>query len=209
MSLFEAPIDPAFNHLPSDGIVNYHGRVLPTKQANYYFDALHQTLPWQHDQALIYGRLITTVRRVAWYGDHAYAYTYSGATRHALAWTSELSELKTLVEQHTECSFNACLLNLYDDGGTGMAWHSDDEKSLGKNAAIASLSLGTPRKFVFKHKRESTLQVALILEHGSLLLMHGTTQSHWLHSIPKSKKITNPRINLTFRTMVAATIPST
>jgi alkylated DNA repair dioxygenase AlkB len=207
MSLFDDPVDPAFNHLPRDGVVNYYGPMVSKSQADQYFDVLHRTLPWQHDQALIHGCLITTARQVVWYGDLAYAYTYSGTTRHALAWTCELLELKAMVEQLSGCRFNACLLNLYNDGDTAMAWHSDDEKGLGKEAAIASVSLGAPRKFVFKHKREPALQIPLMLAHGSLLLMHGTTQSHWLHSLPKSKKVTTPRINLTFRSMLASTAP--
>lgn len=204
--LFEDPIYPRSNILPREGVVNYYGQILSTKQANQYFDAIYQTIPWQHDQALIYGNLITTLRKVAWFGDEAYAYTYSGTTRHALPWTPELTELKELVEMRTGRSFNSCLLNLYEDGATGMAWHSDDEKALGKNASIASISLGAPRKFYFKNKRDSTMKVSLVLEHGSLLLMQETTQTHWLHSLPKTKKVRQPRINLTFRTMVASTI---
>lgn len=199
MDLF--PPDPSMNLLPSDGIVHYHGPVFSPEQADHYFKALLQEVPWQHDEAIIYGRHLITARKVAWYGDAKFAYAYSGVTRHALPWNPILTELKTLTEQSTGTRFNSCLLNLYHDGSEGMAWHSDDEKSLGSDTTIASLSFGAERRFCFKHKR--TAQLAEIqLEHGSLLVMQGCTQTHWLHSIPKSKKITTARINLTFRTII-------
>ena len=129
-------------------------------------------------------------------------YTYSNTTKQALAWTKELSELKQIVEELAAggIKFNSCLLNLYHNGNEGMGWHSDDEKSLEKNNTIASLSFGAERKFSFKHK-ESKQTVSLVLELGSLLIMKDATQRNWLHSIPKSKSIIEPRINLTFRTI--------
>ena len=108
--------------------------------------------------------------------------------------------VKQIVEKYAETKFNSCLLNLYHNGNEGMGWHSDDEKPLGKNNTIASLSFGAERKFSFKHK-QTKQTVSLVLEHGSLLIMKDSTQSNWLHSLPKSKNITQPRINLTFRTM--------
>jgi len=122
-------------------------------------------------------------------------------TKYALPWTKELLELKALIEKETQEKFNSCLLNLYHNGEEGMAWHSDGESDLKKGAAIGSLSFGAERKFVFKHKK-SKEKVELYLEHGSLLIMKGTTQKYWLHRLPPSKKITSPRINLTFRTIV-------
>jgi alkylated DNA repair dioxygenase AlkB len=118
-----------------------------------------------------------------------------------LLWTKELLELKKLVEEKCETKFNSCLLNLYHDGDEGMAWHSDDEKSLGKNTVIGSLSFGAVRKFSFKHKRTGEKRDT-ILDSGSLLVMKGETQTNWLHKLPKSTKIKHPRINLTFRTIV-------
>jgi len=201
MNLFAA--DPTLNLLPCDGTVNYHGSVLNHDEAERYYALLLQQVPWRNDEAVIFGKHIVTARKVAWYGDSAYAYTYSGTTKQALAWNAELRELKALVERITGERFNSCLLNLYHDGNEGMAWHSDDEAALGRNTTIASLSLGAERKFCFKHKREPHA-ASVLLEHGSLLVMRGTTQTHWLHSLPKSKKITTPRINLTFRTIVQA-----
>lgn len=199
MDLF--PPDPTANLLPCDGTVHYLGRVLGSKEAWKYHDALLQKVPWKRDEAIIFGRRIVTAREVAWYGDASFRYTYSGTTKEALPWNEELRALKELIEQRTATTFNSCLLNLYHDGSEGMAWHSDDEKSLGRHATIASLSLGAERKFCLKHKRRPP-SVVMLLEHGSLLVMKDTTQTNWLHSIPKSKRVLTPRINLTFRTMV-------
>ena len=160
-----------------------------------------QNIAWENDQAIIFGRQITTKRKVAWYGDQAYEYTYSNVNRYALPWTLELLELRQRVEQVTGERFNSCLLNLYHTGEEGMAWHRDDETDLKKNGAIASLSFGAERKFAFKHK-QSKEKVELYLEHGSLLVMKDTTQSHWLHRLPPTKKVSTARINLTFRTIV-------
>jgi len=189
------------NLLPYDGIVNYYGKVMPIDKANHYLDTLLNTIQWKNDEAIIFGRHIITKRKVAWYGDEGYSYTYSNTTKQALPWTQELLELKALTEELCGDKFNSCLLNLYHDGNEGMAWHSDDEKSLGKNTSIASLSFGAERKFGLKH-RLSKEPIGLILEHGSLLVMKGATQTNWLHSLPKSTKIKTPRVNLTFRTMI-------
>jgi alkylated DNA repair dioxygenase AlkB len=199
MDLF-APY-PALNLLPSDGVVNYHGPVISTTEAWRTFEALMSEVPWRNDEAVIFGKRIVTARKVAWYGDSNFAYTYSGTTKEALPWNTELRALKALVEQITGSTFNSCLLNLYHHGDEGMAWHSDDEKSLARDSSIASISLGAERKFCFKHKRTAEA-ASVILEHGSLLVMRGATQTHWLHSLPKTKKVTAPRINLTFRTML-------
>jgi alkylated DNA repair dioxygenase AlkB len=117
-----------------------------------YFSKLQQETAWQYDQALIRGKLITTNRRVAWYGNQSYPYTYSGTTKQALAWTETLLALKSLVEEKTGARYNSCLVNLYDDGNTGMAWHSDNEGLLVEDAAIASLSFGAERRFLLRHK---------------------------------------------------------
>jgi len=140
---------------------------------------------------------------VAWYGDAGFSYTYSNTTKQALPWTKELLELKGIVEKLSGSSFNSCLLNLYHNGEEGMTWHSDDEKCLGKNTVIASLSLGAARKFALKHKQDKQT-VTIMLESGSLLVMKGVTQSNWLHSLPKTQKVTKPRVNLTFRKMIDA-----
>lgn len=192
------------NLLPCDGTVLYHGPILAPQQAADFFSELSQTIHWAHDEVLMFGKRIVTARKVAWYGDAPFAYTYSGSTKSALPWTAELKALKTLIEQHSGASFNSCLLNLYHHGGEGMAWHSDDEKMLARHAPIASLSLGAPRRFSFKHKHLPH-RVSLDLEDGSLLLMQDETQTHWLHSLPKASRVQAPRINLTFRTIITQT----
>lgn len=166
-----------------------------------YFTNLFNEIPWTNDEAVIYGKHYITKRKVAWYGDAPFSYSYSGNTRKALKWTNDLIEIKQLIENTCKTSFNSCLLNLYHNGQEGMAWHSDDEKTLLKNGAIASFSLGATRKFMFKHKTTKET-IGTILTNGSLLLMMGSTQSNWLHSLPKTTKVTSPRINLTFRTIV-------
>ena len=199
MDLFST--DPATNLLPCDGTVNYHGPILDHDEAQRCFEALLTGVPWKNDEAVIFGRHIVTARKVAWYGDSDYSYTYSGTTKQAFRWSAELLALRAIVEAITGSTFNSCLLNLYHDGSEGMAWHSDDEKSMGRNTTIASVSFGAERKFCFKHKRTAQA-ISVVLESGSLLVMKDATQTHWLHSLPKSKKITTPRINLTFRTIV-------
>lgn len=189
------------NILPYDGEVLYYGQILTPEKANHYLQVLLDTITWKNDEAVIFGKHIITKRKVAWYGDGDYSYTYSNTTKQALSWTIELLELKALVEKLTDTKFNSCLLNLYHDGNEGMAWHSDDEKSLGKDTTIASLSFGAARKFSLKH-RQSKYTTSVILESGSLLAMQGTTQTHWLHALPKSMKVKLPRVNLTFRTMI-------
>jgi len=169
-----------------------------------FYSKLIDSIAWENDRANMFGKIIITKRKVAWYGDQAYSYTYSKVTKTALPWTEELKEIKSLVELKAEEKFNSCLMNLYHSGDEGMAWHSDGEKDLKKNGAIASLSLGAVRKFSFKHKT-SKERVDITLEAGSLLIMKGRTQEHWLHRLPPTKKVNTARINLTFRTITDQT----
>lgn len=200
MNLFEPEADPAKNHLPYDGEVEYHGPIYTPVEANRWLDLLLQNINWKPDQAVIFGKRIETKRKVAWYAEQEFSYRYSGTTKTARLFTDELLELKSRVEKHAGEKFNSCLLNLYHYGEEGMAWHSDGEKELVKRGAIASLSLGAERKFAFKHK-ETKERIDLWLEKGSLLVMKGETQSHWLHRLPPTKKVKSPRVNLTFRQM--------
>lgn len=201
MTLFDFPNDKSKNLLPHDGSVYYYGKIIDETQSNYFFENLLKTIKWENDKAIIYGKTLITKRKVAWYGDLGFEYTYSNTTKKALEWTPELLILKNIIEQKTCESFNSCLLNLYHTGEEGMAWHSDAEKDLKKNGAIASVSFGAERKFMFKHKITKET-VSLFLENGSLLIMKDTTQTNWLHKLPPSTKIVKPRINLTFRTIV-------
>lgn len=168
--------------------------------AEAYLERLLTAIEWRNDEAVIFGRHIITKRKVAWYGDNNYGYKYSGIVREALPWTEDLLALKTLTEKLTGVEYNSCLLNLYHDGEEGMAWHSDDEKELAPGGAIASLSFGAERRFLFRHKGTKEI-VELSLAPGSLLVMRGATQDCWLHSLPKMKRVRRPRVNLTFRLM--------
>lgn len=200
MQLFEKEYQPEKNLLPKDGIVNYYGKVFDEHESVKFYNYLLNKIPWKQDEAMIMGKLILTKRKVAWFGDEPYEYTYSKRTKLALPWTQELLTLKAKCEELTGEVFNSCLLNLYHDGSEGMAYHSDGEKDLKKNGAIASLSFGAERKFLFKHK-DSKEKVEIFLENGSLLVMKGSTQTFWQHRLPPTTKVHSPRINLTFRTI--------
>ena len=201
MNLFENSIDKTKNWLPKDGTLNYYGKLFNQKQADAYLETLLNAIEWRNDEAVIFGKKIITKRKEAWYGDKPFEYTYSNTSKYALPWTEELLIFKTAIEKETDETFNCCLLNLYHNGEEGMAWHSDGETNLKKNGAIGSLTFGAERKFAFKHKQTKE-KVELILEHGSLLVMKDTTQTHWLHRLPPTKKVAKPRVNLTFRTIV-------
>ncbi|MCG9792979.1 alpha-ketoglutarate-dependent dioxygenase AlkB family protein [Flavobacterium algicola] len=202
MDLFTPELNPDDNLLPREGTVNYYGFLFSEEEANHYFDILLNEIEWKNDEAIIFGKLIVTKRKVAWYGEKTFEYTYSNKTKKALLFTNSLLQIKERVEKETRETYNSCLLNLYHSGAEGMSWHSDGEKDLKNNGAIASLSFGATRKFAFKHK-VSKENVSIILENGSLLVMKGETQKHWLHRLPPSTKVLKPRINLTFRTIVS------
>ena len=201
MDLFGNGIDSIKNILPKDGTVNYFGKIFSGTEADQYLNSLLSNIEWKNDEAFILGKLIITKRKVAWYGDTGFEYSYSNRTKKALPWTQELLALKSKIETETGENFNSCLLNLYHTGEEGMAWHSDGEKDLKKDGAIGSLSFGAERKFSFKHKTTKET-VSVMLEHGSLLVMKGTTQTHWLHRLPPTTKTLKPRVNLTFRSIV-------
>jgi alkylated DNA repair dioxygenase AlkB len=148
----------------------------------------------------MFGKEIITKRKVAFYSDPSIAYTYSSRTKIGLPWKETLITLKNMVESITKEKYNACLLNLYHNGEEAMGWHCDNEKEIVANSSIASLSIGASRKFSFKHKVTKET-ISIQLENGSLLEMKGVIQQHWWHSLPKSKKINESRINLTFRQM--------
>lgn len=200
MDLFNNTLGSSNNLLPKDGTVHYYGIVVNRVDVDRYLNYLLNNIEWRNDEAVIFGKHIITKRKVAWYGEKPFEYTYSNTTKRALPFTKELWELKAIAERETGETYNSCLLNLYHDGNEGMAWHSDGETDLKKHGAIASMSFGAVRKFAFKHKSTKE-KVDVILDNGSLLVMKGTTQDHWLHRLPPTKKVTTPRVNLTFRTI--------
>jgi alkylated DNA repair dioxygenase AlkB len=187
------------NLLPRDGVVTYRETFVLQATADEWFQRLAVETPWQADVITMFGKRIVTTRKVAWYGDPGCSYRYSGSTKNPSPWTETLVRIKSAIEEASGTAFNSCLLNYYHHGGEGMGWHSDDEKEMEKDAAIASLSLGAERRFLFKHRDGSGEKVAVQLRSGSLLVMAGVTQSYWLHCLPKTAKVKASRINLTFR----------
>ena len=190
----------ALTVLSKDGRADYFPSIFESDRCAELFSALIDSLDWRVDQIYMFGKLVTTKRKVAWVGDAGCSYKYSGVKKEPQPWTPELLHIKNQLEKISQWKFNSCLLNLYHDGDEGMGWHSDDEKEIVPNSSIASLSIGAERKFAFKHKTTKET-VNLILENGSLLEMKGPIQQYWWHSLPKTKKVQAPRINLTFRQM--------
>ncbi|WP_313803949.1 alpha-ketoglutarate-dependent dioxygenase AlkB family protein [Flavobacterium sp.] len=184
-----------------DAEIEYTPTFFSEKEAKILFEELLATVPWQQDIITIFGKNYNQPRLTCFYGDFGLQYTYSGITMNAIPWNKTISEIKQRVENHTQQTYNSVLINLYRDGKDSNGWHADDEKTLGQNPVIASISLGEKRPFQLKHKIDSTVKKTIELESGSLLLMKGTTQHYWKHQIPKTVKPINPRINLTFRTI--------
>ncbi len=188
------------NLLPKDGVAIYHGIVFNEKEATRICKELFDTIPWKQDEVVMFGKKIITKRKVALYADAGIAYTYAGVKKSGLQWTESLLEIKQKVEAITGATYNACLLNLYHEGEEGMGWHRDNEKEIVAESSIASLSFGAVRKFAFKHATTNE-RLDIELAHGSLLDMKGEIQAHWYHSLPKTTRIKQLRINLTFRLM--------
>lgn len=189
-------------HLLQDGELWIMQNFMTSKDANKYFKTLNDTINWKQENIIFYGKTYPVPRKTAWYGYDGFNYTYSGINCNPDPWTKELMEIKKDIESFmSEEDFNSVLLNLYRDGNDKVSWHADDEKGLGLNPTIASLSLGANRFFDLKHKDNPNLKMRIDLKPGSLVVMTGELQHHWLHQIPVQKKIHEPRINLTFRTI--------
>lgn len=197
--------DVSGNVLPKNGCALYYPEVFNANDSTQLFSRLHQSLKWNADRVMMFGKLVTMRRKVAWVGDPHCTYTYSGVKKIPQEWTPELLQIKAALEHLSDAEFNSCLVNLYHDGDDGMGWHSDDEKELDAQSPIASLSLGARRKFAFRHKQDQTI-VPIFLDHGSALIMHTPTQNFWQHALLKTKKVSEMRINLTFRKITRSTI---
>ena len=184
-----------------DSDINLHQDHFDAEIAANLFKDLTEEIPWVQNKIRFYGKESLVPRLESWHGDKGMSYTYSGITMDAKPWTKNLLMIKESIEPIAKTTFNSVLINYYRDGKDRVAWHSDDEKELGKNPVIASVSLGAERKFKLRHKKykENQLKHEVFLQNGSLLLMSGPTQHHWLHEIPRTAKPTGPRINLTFR----------
>jgi alkylated DNA repair dioxygenase AlkB len=190
--------DLPLNVLPRDGSAHYYPKVFEESRCIEVMDQLRNSLTFEIDQLVMFGKAVSTRRKVAWVADAGCTYKYSGVLKMPQAWTSDLLIIKEELEAISRCQFNSCLLNFYHDGDDGMGWHSDDEKELDPHAPIASLSLGARRKFAFRHKKDKET-ISLFLENGSALIMHAPTQQFWHHALLKTKTISEARINLTFR----------
>lgn len=171
-------------------------------ESQAYLTDLTQNIAWEQLNFKIFGKVRNAPRLTAWYADPAKNYSYSGITHTPQNWTDSLQEIKARVETASEATFNSVLLNLYRNGEDSMGWHSDDEPELGPNPLIASVSFGTTRSFQLRHKQLANCRLNLDLPNGSLLVMRGTTQHFWQHQLPKTKRVSTPRLNLTFRTIL-------
>lgn len=187
------------NILPFDGEVflyeNFYNRI----EANGLFIALQKEIDWKQESIKIFGKEKQLPRLTAWYGDEGKSYTYSGLENIPIPFSGQLITIKEKLESFTKYSFNAALLNFYRTSTDSMGWHSDNEKELGINPVIASLSFGGSRVFQLKHKVDKASKQNITLNTGSLLLMKGSTQHNWLHQVPKTVKPIEARINITFR----------
>ena len=186
--------------MPDSDVVHFPGLFSPS-EADSLFVQLQQKVTWQQEKIKLYGQVHDLPRLTAWYGDPAKTYIYSGITVHSLEWIAPLLEIKRRIEGVSDYSFNSVLLNRYRNGSDSVSWHADDEPALGQNPLIGSVSFGEARSFQMKHKSLDEKR-KIILEHGSYLLMKGSTQHCWLHQIPKSKRALGERINLTFRDII-------
>ena len=185
-----------------DGEILFMRNFFTSSEAKNYFELLQNNINWKQEEVKFYGKTFPVPRKTAWYGYEGFNYSYSGITCFPEIWTKELLEIKKEIEKFIpDEDFTSVLLNLYNNGDDKMGWHADDEKELGKNPTIASVSLGETRRFNIKHKQNPELHYKFELTSGSLLVMRGALQHHWVHQIPAQKKIKDPRINLTFRTI--------
>jgi alkylated DNA repair dioxygenase AlkB len=186
--------------LPCDGEAYYHPNWLSTADANRYFQSFIDASFWANEKIILFGKELKLARKVAWFADEQISYRYAGQVKTNMTWTDDVLNLRNRLHSELKVRFNGCLMNLYHDGKEYMGWHSDNEPDICTGSTIAAISLGAKRTFSFKHKTTKET-ISLELEHGSLLLMCGTIQENWLHALPKRKRVTNPRINLTFRQM--------
>jgi alkylated DNA repair dioxygenase AlkB len=189
-------------HIDSGGILDYDPEFLSKEESNSLFESLKKNIAWEQKFATFGTKVVAQPRLTAWYADDpGMKYSYSGVTQQVQPWTPELLELKKKIEAVAGWQYNSVLLNFYRDGTDSVGFHADNEKELGLNPNIASVSLGTTRSFLLVRNGNPELKLEYQLTHGSLLIMSGTTQKHWKHSIPKALGLKDGRINLTFRTI--------
>ena len=183
----------------ADATLAFDAAWLRAEEADACFAALRTGLPWSVHRLRLFGRDVDAPRLSCWVGDAGAAYRYSGVRFEPLPWTPTLAGLRERLQRELGVAFDSVLANLYRDGRDGMGWHSDDERELGAEPVIASVSLGATRRFVLKHRQDPARRLALDLPHGSLLVMSGATQARYRHALPKTTRVAGERINLTFR----------
>lgn len=197
------PENAKYRQIPiENGLLLYFPDFLGKSESDRFLIRLKQEILWKQETIRIFGKSYPTPRLTAWYGDEGKIYSYSGLKLSPNNWIDFLQVLKSRIEISSGYSFNSVLLNWYRDGNDSMGWHSDDEKELGTNPVIASLSLGAPRMFRFRNIQDHKNSFGITLENGSMLLMAGPLQHQWQHSLPRTKRPMGDRINLTFRTIV-------
>lgn len=189
--------------LPFDGSALLYHDFVDTSRADDAFRQLLDGTPWEERDIVVFGKKHREPRLSAWHSEPHISYTYSGILRSPHPWTPVLKELRDQCADATGATFNAVLVNLYRDGNDGVGWHADNEASNGRKPVIASLSLGASRRFDFRH-RETKETIHVQLDPGSLLVMSGLSQHCWVHQLPRTKRVSEPRINLTFRRIVSA-----
>lgn len=187
------------NILPIDGEAYFYPDLFSKEESDKLLDSLTKNIDWKQEPVIIMGRKIMQPRLTAWYGDEGKSYTYTGVTMRPSAWTEDLLFIKEEIEKHSGQKFNSALLNYYRNGYDSVGWHRDNEKSLGINPIIGSVSFGAKRHFFFRHFKDKELKRKIELTHGSFLLMAGQTQHLWMHSIQKELGVSSGRINITFR----------
>ena len=190
--------EPIVLDLPDAEII-YYPNFMDTMEADAIFSDLKNTIPWQQDEIRVFGKIHQQPRLTALYGNKDKTYSYSNIKMSPNPWIPILEKIKLEIEKVCPTEFTTVLLNYYRDGKDSNGWHADDEKELGINPIIASMSFGVTRNFQLKHNSNTGIKKNILLEHGSLLIMKGTTQHYWKHQIPKTAKLIGPRINLTFR----------
>lgn len=182
--------------------VTFYRNFFDLRESDKIFQLLRDEINWRQDKMKLYGKDIDLPRKTAWYGDQNKSYTFSGIHLNPEPWTPILLQVKERIEEVSRIKFNSVLLNLYRHGNDGISWHTDAEPELGENPVIGSVSFGGTRRFMFRHRQDQTLKTEVELTHGSFLLMAGETQHFWQHQIPKTSRQVEPRINLTFRSII-------
>ena len=208
----------AFRDIPAaDGRLRLYPRLFSAEESEHYLRALKGEVDWKSERIMMFGRSLAIPRMTAWFGDPGMRYTYSGISVAPVGWTRTLLQIRARLEEVTNSTFNSVLLNHYRDGRDSVSWHSDDEPELGRDPVIGSVSFGSERPFHLRHKHagmrtsgHAPLRLTLCLPSGSYLEMGPGMQRNWVHQLPKRPRLTEERINLTFRRILsrrAASVP--